>query len=50
MLLKAPSQALGESSFGLEGVEGTSPILGNQASEAYLTTDHKVTAHFNHLT
>lgn len=50
MLLKAPSQAPGESSFVLEGVEGTSLILGNQASEAYLTTEDKVTAHVNHST
>lgn len=35
---KVPSQALGESSFLLEGVEGTLPILGNQVSGACLTT------------
>jgi hypothetical protein len=34
----------------LEGVEGTSSILGNQAYEAYLTTEYKVKAHFNYFT
>jgi len=48
--IKIPTPTLGESSSVLEGVEGTSPILGNQASEAYLTTEYKVTAHFNYFT
>jgi hypothetical protein len=30
--IKIPTPTLGESSSVLEGVEGTSPILGNQAS------------------
>jgi hypothetical protein len=34
----------------LESVEGTSPILENQAFEAYLTTEYKVTAQFNYFT
>lgn len=38
---KAPSQAPGESSSQLEGVEGTLPTLGNQASGACLTTTEK---------
>lgn len=38
---KAPSQALGDSSFLLGGVEGTLPILGNQVSGACLTTKGK---------
>ena len=38
MLLKAPSLTQGESSYVSEDVEETSPFLGNQASEACLTT------------
>jgi len=41
MLGKAPSQAPGESSSLLEGVEGTLPILGNEVSGACLTTKGK---------
>jgi hypothetical protein len=33
----------------LGGVEETSPILGNQASECHLSTEYKVTAHFKNL-
>ena len=41
--MKAPSQVLGESSYELEGVVGTLPALGNQASEVYLTTEKQKT-------
>lgn len=38
MLSKVPPQAPYKSSFGLGGVEGTLPSLGNQAGGAYPTT------------
>lgn len=41
MHAKVPSRAPGESSPELEGVEGTSPNLGNQASVICLTTEKK---------
>ena len=46
---KEPFQAPGESSYELEGVEGTLPILGNQASEAYLTTEKTMIKDFHSL-
>lgn len=45
MPLKVPFQVLDMSSSELEGVEGTSPTLGNQASEVYRTTEKYTTTH-----
>lgn len=39
MLWIGPSRALGRSNFELEGAEGTSPSLENQASAAYPSTE-----------
>lgn len=46
---KAPFQAPGETSSELEGVEGTLPTLGNQASEASLTTERTTMENFHCL-